>query len=132
MGGIAGAPYPGLTNGVTKTYAVRCERAGAVPGSASVSLTAVACIIFCVDPPIMLVNDLEGPVVVRYGEEVNVSWLPLSNKVCTLSSQIADGNNANLNGEDTYIMTGETTFSITCENGSDSVLVHVLPRLQET
>lgn len=131
-GGVAGVPYPGLADGANETYEVRCSRLGAVPGSASVRLRAVACTLNCPEPPIISVNNSDGPLIVRYNEEVKVAWSPLGNKACTLSAQIAPGNNANVTGEDTVVMTGETTFSITCENGSDSVSVRVLPRVQET
>lgn len=130
--GVAGAPYPGLNDGETETYRVRCEKAGAIPGIASVTLSARSCTLDCGAVPTIIVNDSEGPVIVRFGEEVNISWNPFGNTTCTLSPQIALGNNANAIDEDTYTMTGESTFSITCEGGTDSVSVRVLPREQET
>lgn len=75
--------------------------------------------------------------IVRYGEDVEVSWNPYSHVNCVLSETVMvltplpDGDVADSRIDEP---TGETTYSIVCDGAGnrDSVTVKVLPRFQET
>ena len=121
-------PYLGLAPGGVQRYTVECRNAAGQTAQASLELNAI-CSVDCAPPTITI----DKPIV-RYGEEVVITWDPVSvkNTACTLSPQISAGNNANAVGNTTYTVTGETTFSITCNGGTAEVSVKVLPRVQET
>jgi len=75
--------------------------------------------------------------VVRYGEEVVITWDPRSHTNCVLSNNlmvttpVPDGDVAD---DRTLTLTGESVFTIVCDGvgNSDAVTVKVLPRFQET
>ncbi len=124
----AHGPYLGLAPGGVQRYTVECRNATGQSAQASLELNAI-CSVDCAPPTITI----DKPVV-RYGEPVVITWDPVSakNTACTLSPQISTGNNANVAGNTIYTVTGETTFSITCNGGTAEVSVKVLPRVQET
>lgn len=89
--------------------------------------------------------------VIHYGDSVTVSWDPKTQVNCVLSANVmalvggsnpATAPNANLASSITNppritTPTGETTFTITCDgnvnpNNIDTVIVKVLPKIQET
>jgi len=134
-GGFAGVPYPGLANLAQQTYAIKCTRPGAVTGIDTLSLKAISCTLNCTEPPDIFVNDSPNPATVRYGSSVKVEWFPYTNTGCTLSTNLSSDSNNDANVQDStqHVVTGETTFTITCdENRTDSVTIKVLPKTGET
>lgn len=76
--------------------------------------------------------------VIRYGEDVIITWDPHSHINCVLSGNVTDlppvGADGNFPGTRTDTPTGETTYTITCDGvgNADAATVKVLPRIQET
>jgi len=81
--------------------------------------------------------------IVRLGDPVTVTWTPRISINCVLSSNVmalrsspnpSTAPNGNAAGSRIDSPTGETTYTITCQDtgNSDSVIVKVLPRIQET
>ncbi len=80
---------------------------------------------------------------VRYGDQVVVSWNPKLNINCVLSENVrsltgtpnpATAPNANAVGSRIDELTGEVTYTITCTGAGnvDQVTAKILPRIQET
>ncbi len=78
---------------------------------------------------------------VRYGDDVVITWNPNGYTDCLLSTNLISLTGApnpvtppigSVGGSRTDTLTGQETYTITCTGGSDSVTVKVLPRIQET
>lgn len=81
--------------------------------------------------------------IVRVGDPVTVSWNPKTNVGCVLSNNVTrlvtspnptTPPDANAVGSRIDSPTGETTYTITCtgSGNTDSAIVKLLPRYQET
>ncbi len=124
-----GKPYPGLANGESKTYTVRCFNDY---GSATDSVTLTGVTDFTNLPPTITANGKEDVLVVPYGTDVDIAWNPQNNPNCSLSNNLS-GADASQAGSKKINATGESTYTINCGTaGSSSVRIIVLPVLEET
>lgn len=89
-----------------------------------------------VEPPPLVAPEISADnELIRMGETVTISWQPNGNTNCTLSGNLMNMSpapNPNADGSKEDQPTGRVTYTITCEGGTDSVEVRVLPVIQET
>jgi len=69
--------------------------------------------------------------IINLGGTADIDWQPNGNTNCTLSAQLPGGVQTS-NGSQMDNPTGQTTYTITCDEGAASVTVYVLPEFQET
>lgn len=114
--------------GSTRTYTIVCgsDSSGAV--SDSVRVTAIA----GTGQPPTLTGD---PIYVLKGGNTGLTWNTNGNDPasCTLTGPGVNLSPVSGNtGTHTVTVYGESTYTIQCPGGSDSVTIHVLPVIQET
>lgn len=114
--------------GSTRTYTIVCgsDSSGAV--SDSVRVTAIA----GTGQPPTLTGD---PIYILKGGNTNLTWNTNGNDPasCTLTGPGVNLSPVSGNtGTHTVTVYGESTYTIQCPGGSDSVTIHVLPVIQET
>lgn len=121
-------PYPGLADGESRTFSVRCYNDF---GSDTDYLTLTGLTNFGNVPPTITANGEPDRLIVKHGQEVEVDWNPGNNSGCTLSNNLT-GIAAAPGSEDVTIF-AESNFVIDCgAGGSDSVKVMSVAALEES
>ncbi len=112
--------------GASTLYRITCTGSGGPAATDSLTVTAVAAQLPTIDAV---------PLIVRSGEKSTITWNVGTADPAECSMTGKDINSLLLTkqtGTSEVTITGETTFSIACPLGSDSVTVKVLPVIQET
>lgn len=81
-------------------------------------------------PPTITANGQSTLLIIRAGTPVTIEWSSNGNTNCRLSSQLPQG--VVTSGLEIENPTSESLYTISCDQGSESVIVKVLPVFQET
>lgn len=106
-------------------YSILCQFTGASGAFGTIKTVTVNALF---PDPILTVS----PRIVEVGNPVTLNWDLRGQTGCSLVGGSLNTNGLNSNGSANVIITGRTTFTLTCGGSSDSVIVEVIPKAYES